>query len=164
MPVWLQPKWPPRQANTDGYQGRTSAVLAVPIAAAAPGVFTLDSTGKGPAAALNQDGSINNASSAAKVGDIISLFATGEGQTVPAGVDGKLALSPLPTPRFPVSVSIAGQTVDQLYYVGGAPCEVAGVLQINVQIPSGIQTGNAVPVIVRVGSASSAPGVTISVR
>jgi uncharacterized protein (TIGR03437 family) len=128
------------------------------------GVFTLDSTGKGPAAALNQDGSINTASSAAKVGDIISLFATGEGQTVPAGVDGKLALSPLPTPRFPVSVTLAGQTVDQLYYVGGAPCEVAGVLQINVQIPNGIQTGNAVPVIVRVGSASSAPGVTISVR
>jgi uncharacterized protein (TIGR03437 family) len=149
---------------TVSYQGRTSAVLAVPIAAAAPGVFTLDSTGKGPAAALNQDGSINTASSPTKVGDIISLFATGEGQTVPAGVDGKLALSPLPTPRLPVSVTIAGQTVDQLYYVGGAPGEVAGVLQINVQIPSGIQTGNAVPVIVRVGSASSAPGVTISVR
>jgi uncharacterized protein (TIGR03437 family) len=123
----------------------------------------LDSTGKGQAAAVNQDGSINTASTPAKVGDVVSLYATGEGQTTPSGVDGKPAAVPLPQPSLPVSVTIGGQTVKP-QYAGGAPGEVAGVMQINVQIPSGIQAGNAVPVVVQVGSVSSQPGVTIAVR
>ena len=48
-------------------------------------------------------------------------------------------------------------------YAGGAPGEVAGVMQINVQIPSGITPGNAVPVVVQVGNATSQAGVTIAV-
>ena len=56
-----------------------------------------------------------------------------------------------------------GQTV-RPQYAGGAPGLVAGLMQINVQIPSGIQTGNAVPVVVQVGGASSQPGVTIAVQ
>jgi uncharacterized protein (TIGR03437 family) len=37
-------------------------------------------------------------------------------------------------------------------------------MQVNVQIPAGIQTGNTVPVILRVGNASSQGGVTIAVH
>ena len=37
-------------------------------------------------------------SNGSQTGDIVSLFATGEGQTTPAGVDGKLAAVPLPQP------------------------------------------------------------------
>ena len=62
-----------------------------------------------------------------------------------------------------MTVTIGGQTVKP-QYAGGAPGLVAGLMQINVQIPSGIQTGNAVPVVVQVGSVSSQPGVTIAVR
>jgi len=145
------------------YQGQTSAAVSVPIASSAPGIFTLDSTGKGQAAAINQDGfTSNTAASPAKVTDVISLYATGEGQTTPGGVDGEPASVPLPHPNLPVSVTIGGQTV-QPQYAGGAPGEVAGVIQINVEIPTGIQTGNAVPVVVQVGSVSSQPGVTIAV-
>ena len=43
----------------------------------APGVFTLDSTGKGQAVAMNQDGSINTAATPAAAGDVISLYVTG---------------------------------------------------------------------------------------
>jgi uncharacterized protein (TIGR03437 family) len=39
-----------------------------------------------------------------------------------------------------------------------------GVMQINLVIPSGIQTGSAVPVVVQVGNTSSQAGVTIAVR
>jgi uncharacterized protein (TIGR03437 family) len=45
-----------------------------------------------------------------------------------------------------------------------APGEVAGVMQVNVQIPSGVQRGNAVGVVVTVGTASSRSGVTMAVR
>ncbi|HYM06062.1 MAG TPA: hypothetical protein VEU11_05835 [Terriglobales bacterium] len=144
------------------YQGQASSVFGVPAASSAPALFTLDSTGKGQAAAVNQNGSINTPSTPAPIGSTISLYATGEGQTSPSGVDGKLGTDPLPHPVLPLSVTIGGQTA-QVQYEGGAPGEVAGVMQVNVQIPSGIQPGNAVPVVLKVGNASSPSGVTIAV-
>jgi trimeric autotransporter adhesin len=145
------------------YKGQTTAAISVPFAASAPSIFTLDSSGKGQAAAINQDDSVNTSSTRARIGDVITLFATGEGQTSPSGVDGKPASMPLPQPLLPVKVAIGGQQA-QVQYAGAAPGEVAGVMQVNVQIPSGIQTGNAVPISIQVGNASSQPGVTIAVQ
>lgn len=145
------------------YQGQTSASATVAVAGSAPGLFTGGSTGQGQAAAVNQNGSINSSSTPVPIGSIISLFASGEGQTSPAGVDGKPATTPLPTPILPVNVTIGGVTVNDLQYVGGAPGEVAGLLQINVAIPAGVTPGSAVPVVIRVGGATSQAGVTIAV-
>jgi uncharacterized protein (TIGR03437 family) len=145
------------------YQGHAAAVFSFPIVAAIPGLFTLNSSGTGQAATLNQDQSINSASSPANPGDVISLFETGEGQTSPFGIDGMPAITPLPAPILPVSVTIGGQTA-QIMYAGGAPGEVAGLMQINVRVPAGVQTGNAVPVLVKVGDVSSQGGVTIAIR
>jgi uncharacterized protein (TIGR03437 family) len=146
------------------YQGQTSAAISVPIASSAPGVFTLGSTGFGQAAAINQDGiTVNTAATPASVGDIIALYATGEGQTTPAGVDGKPASYPYPYPNLTVTATVGGQNA-AIQYAGGAPGLVAGLMQVNVKIPAGIATGNAVPVVLRVGNVSSPPGVTIAVR
>jgi uncharacterized protein (TIGR03437 family) len=146
------------------YQGQTSAAASVSVASSAPGVFSLDSTGLGQAAAINQDGvTVNGAATPAKVGDYISLYATGEGQTTPAGVDGKPASAPYPKPNLPVTVTVGGQNAP-VQYAGGAPGMVAGLMQVNVQIPAGIQAGNAVPVVLRVGDAYSQSGVTIAIR
>ena len=121
------------------YQGQTSAAFSVSIASSAPGIFTLDSTGQGQAAAINQDGvTVNSAATPAKIGEYISLYATGEGQTTPAGVDGKPASAPYPHPNLPVTVTVGGQDAP-VKYAGGAPGLVAGVMQVNVQIPAGIQ-------------------------
>jgi uncharacterized protein (TIGR03437 family) len=139
---------------TVSYQGQTSAPAVAFIVPSSPALFGSFSTTGLQAAALNQDGTINSASAPAKIGDVIVLYATGEGQTTPPGVDGKLASTPLPKPILPVSVSIGGQDA-QVLYAGGAPGEVAGVMQVNVQIPAGIQTGNSVPVVLTVGSAVS---------
>jgi uncharacterized protein (TIGR03437 family) len=146
------------------YQGQTSAAFSVSIASSAPGIFTSDSTGQGQAAAINQDGiTVNTAATPTKVGDIISLYATGEGQTTPTGVDGKAASVPFPYPNLPVTATVGGQTA-LVKYAGGAPGMVAGLMQVNVQIPAGIQTGNAVQVVLRVGDVFSQGGVTIAVR
>jgi uncharacterized protein (TIGR03437 family) len=146
------------------YQGLTTGPLPVPIAASAPGIFTYDASGAGQAAAIDQDGvTINGPTAPAKVGDIVSLYVTGEGQTSPAGVDGKPAAVPLPHPNLPVVVMIGGMGA-QVIYAGGAPGEVAGLMQVNAQIPSGIQTGNWVPVSVIVGMNPSQSGVTIAVH
>lgn len=145
------------------YQGQTSAPTTIALVPSAPALFTLDSTGKGQAAAVNQDGSINTPETPNRIGSVLSLFATGEGLTSPPGVDGKPATPPLPTPNLPVNVTIGGVNVNVLQYVGAAPGQVAGLLQINVPLPAGITAGSAVPVVIRVGEASSQAGVTISV-
>jgi len=152
----------PTAQVTVTYQGQTSAPFQVPVLASIPGLFTANSSGTGEVAALNQDSSINSSSNPAAPGSIVTLFATGEGQTSPAGVDGKLAAAPLPKPLLPVSVTM-GSIGAYVAYAGGAPGEVAGVMQVNAQLPAGV-TGPAVPVLLIVGSATSQIGATIAVQ
>jgi uncharacterized protein (TIGR03437 family) len=145
------------------YQNVTSAPFNLSVASQIPAIFTLGS-GAGQAAAINnKDGSINGAAHPAKVGDYIQLYITGAGQTSPSGTDGTFNdPSSLPVPVGTVKVTIGGQTAS-VNFAGGAPGAVAGVLQVNAQIPSGITAGAAVPVVVQVGTSNSQPGVTIAV-
>jgi uncharacterized protein (TIGR03437 family) len=141
------------------YNGQTSAAVGVNVVDAAPGIFTLPSSTQ--AAALNADLSVNGAGNPAAKGSVVVLYATGEGQTNPAGVDGKLATSTFPAPVLPVSVTIGGNPATILY-AGAGPYEVAGVLQVNVQIPAGTASGS-VPVVLQVGTHQSATA-TIAVQ
>jgi len=145
------------------YQGKYGSTTVVPVASAAPGIFTANTTGSGQAAAVNQNGSLNTASNPAKVGSIVSLYVTGEGQTSPGGQDGKVANSaPYPMPVQAVAVTIGGVSAT-VTYAGGAPTAVAGLMQVNVQIPAGVATGGSVPVMVSVGGVAAQAGVTIAV-
>jgi uncharacterized protein (TIGR03437 family) len=144
------------------YRGGTPVMAPVPVAPSAPALFTADGTGRGQAAASNQDGSLNSAENPVSPGQFVTLYATGEGQTSPAGVDGKPASNPLPQPVLPVSVTIGGQTI-QPQYAGGSPGSIAGLLRIDVLVPSGLRPGSAVQVAIQIGSATSQPGVTIAV-
>jgi len=144
------------------YRGvRTNAVI-LRVTETAPGLFTANSSGKGPGAILNADNSVNTASNAAPVGGIVILYGTGEGITDPGGQDGLLATSVYPKPRQPVTVRIGGKDAEVLY-AGAAPGLVAGVFQINVRIPDGVEPGPQ-PVVVQVGMASSSPEVTVAVQ
>uniref|UniRef100_Q01U05 NHL repeat containing protein n=1 Tax=Solibacter usitatus (strain Ellin6076) TaxID=234267 RepID=Q01U05_SOLUE len=145
------------------YQGASSAPFNVSVATVIPGVFTLNGSGTGQAAAINaKDNSINGVGSPAKAGDYITLYITGVGQTSPAGADGSINVAPLPAPVASVKVTIAGQNAT-VQFAGGAPGSVAGAIQVNAQIPAGV-AGNAVPVVVQVGTSNSQPGVTIAVN
>ena len=146
------------------YQGATSSSFAMNVVAATPALFTANSSGAGQAAALNQDGSVNSSAHPAKAGSVIVLYATGGGATTPAEVDGAvIGTSNLPQPVLPVTVAINGQAA-QVYYAGAAPGMVAGVLQINVQVSAGTQTGSAVPVTFTVGKHASPQSVSIAVQ
>jgi uncharacterized protein (TIGR03437 family) len=131
------------------------------VVPAAPALFTLDSSGQGPAVALNQDGTLNGAGNAVKIGNTITLYETGEGQTSPSGTDGLLGSATPPAPVLLVTVTIGGQPATVVSY-GGITGVVAGVMQVTAQIPSGVVPGNAA-VVVKVGSASTQSGVTIAV-
>ena len=141
--------------------GAASAPVAVASAATAPGLFTADGSGLGQAAAVNQDGTRNGAAAPAAAGSVLSLYATGEGQTVPLGVDGKLGAAPLPQPVAPVTVKIGGVAAE-VRFAGGAAGQIAGVLQVNVVVPAGL--AGAVPVVLTVGGVPSQTGVTVAVR
>jgi uncharacterized protein (TIGR03437 family) len=145
------------------YQGSRSPAVNLPVAASAPGIFALDATGRGQAAALNEDTTINSVPAPAAPGSVAVFYATGEGQTSPAGSDGQLALTTLPEPLLPVTVSIEGREADVLY-AGAAPLLVAGVLQVNARVPAGLDGGPAVPVRIKVGQQSSQEGITLAVR
>jgi len=144
------------------YQGQNSAPVTVPVAAAAPAFFTLDYSGTGQAVAVNAaDGSLNGAAHPAKAGSSVLLYATGLGQTQPGGVDGLLDSVPYPLPLLQVTATIGGQSA-VVQYAGGASSLVAGVSQINLQIPSGLTPG-ANAVAISLGGVSSPAGVTIVV-
>jgi uncharacterized protein (TIGR03437 family) len=163
-----------------GLAGRTSTFAQVEyldqrsntvnrnVVPAAPGIFTADSSGSGPVAAFNQDGSVNTANNPANPGSIVVLYLTGEGQTNPPGVDGKVADNPnqLPKPVQAVSVLIDNQPAEVLYF-GAAPTLVAGAAQANVRVPLGASPNprpGQVSVVVTVGNGSSQSNATIWVR
>lgn len=140
------------------YQGGISTAFSVPLVASSPSLFTSNSTGAGQAAAVNiVDGSLNSATNPVKIGGYISLYATGEGQTTPAGVDGKLATVPLPSPTLPVTATVGGVPAI-VQYKGAVLGTVAGLMQVNVQIPSSVKPGGYVPVVLTVGSTSTVNG------
>ena len=148
---------------TVSYGGQVSSPVTLPVAWTAPALFTTNSSGAGQAAAINADGSLNSAARPAAIGDVITLFATGEGQTMPAGIDGKLAGNPPPSPLLPVTLTIGGQQ-GAVLYAGGASGAPAGLMQINTRIPAGITSGDAVPVVLQVGDVQAPQAVTIAVR
>ena len=145
------------------YNGQTSATTTVAVTGAAPGIFTADTTGSGQAAALNENLSVNSPSNPAQVGSVLVLYTTGEGQTTPGGINGKLAnATPYPAPVLSVKAQVGGLPA-VINYAGAAPTLVAGVMQVNVQIPAGVQPGSAVPVSIQVGNATSQANVTVAI-
>jgi len=143
------------------YNGVATNAVTLPVVASVPAIFSVDGSGKGQAAILNDDGTNNCAASPAQAGSIIVFYATGEGQTQPAGVDGRIAHGVLPTPVLPVSVTIGGIPAE-LIYAGAAQDAVAGMFQVSVRIPDGVASG-AAPVLLTIGNATS-PVMTVAVR
>jgi uncharacterized protein (TIGR03437 family) len=145
------------------YEGQLSAAFTVPVAASAPSLFSSNETGAGEAAAINVvDGTINSAANPVKIGAYIEIFATGEGQTNPVGVDGKVGGSIATHPIANVTATVGGIPAT-VQYAGGVFGGVAGLMQVNVLIPAGVQPGGYVPVVLQVGTASSNLGTWIAV-
>jgi uncharacterized protein (TIGR03437 family) len=134
-------------------------------------IFTL----QGQGAIVNQDGTVNTPANPARLGSIVSIYATGTGYLTNASrtvlnplADGQV--TPIPPPYFYTSIyapqvffaGVAGTTL----FSGSAPGLIAGVTQINVQLPSSLPGGtvlNAVPVVLDVAG-TKAPAVLISLQ
>ncbi len=143
------------------YQGGAAA-QAVQMQSAAPGAFTQNSTGLGPASVLNQDNSINGPSNPAAKGSIVTVYWTGGGQTSPPGVTGSVTGSVLKWLTQPISAKVGNQTA-VVSFDGSAPTLVDGVDQLNIQLSPNTPSG-AQPLIITVGGISSPSSGTVSVQ
>lgn len=116
-----------------------STPVKIPVWPARPGLFTADATGKGPAAALNENTTVNSPTNPAKKGEIIVLWGTG------GGVES-----------LPQKVYIDGIESEILYAAGKD-----GLWQLNVRIPEFASKGE---VVWRAGERESPEGVTIALQ
>jgi uncharacterized protein (TIGR03437 family) len=133
------------------------------VVASSPAIFTLDSSGTGQGAILNEDSTLNSPSNPAQRGSIVVIYATGAGQTNPFGLDGQVGGVSPPLPILTVTVNIGGSNC-KILYAAGAPGLIAGALQVNCQIAENITPGDGVPVILMVGNRTSPPGVTLAIQ
>ena len=135
----------------------------ITVSPAAPGVFTLTSTGQGQALVLNQDFSLNgdpNQFPSAKPesrGRFIIIYANGQGgQFIDQATQQPLTLASgvvAPANGAPIYATAEAPTVT----IGGVPATVGfsglapgfvGLWQLNVLIPDGVPVSNAVPLAV----------------
>ena len=132
--------------------GQPSTPATVTLAAVAPGIFTASQDGKGAGAITHVDGSLVTTQNPAHAGELVILYATGLGQVTPAVATGGLPAGASNTVA-PVTVSIGGSPVIP-DFAGLAGCCV-GLNQINVRVPLGVSSGNAVPVVLNIVGQSS---------
>ena len=66
-------------------------------------------------------------------------------------------IPPYAMPQLPVKVWVGGQPA-MVTNAGAAPGDVAGLMQVNIQVPSGVQPRGYVPVALQVGDASTVAG------
>jgi uncharacterized protein (TIGR03437 family) len=116
------------------------------LASAAPGIFVDQNSAPVPSTAIAR-------------GKIGTLFITGAGSVTPpvstgAAPSSGTPLANLPKPTQDVSVTVGGVQAPTQFV--GIPYGLVGVTQINYQVPTGIGIGTQ-PVVVKVGSVSSAP-------
>jgi uncharacterized protein (TIGR03437 family) len=116
------------------------------VEAAAPAIFTQDSSGTGPASALKaSDQSLVTADNPLHAGDAVELYATGLGLTTSSnGLD--IAVQQ-PT------VTVGGVACP-VTFAGAAP-NFSGLDQINCTIPSGVASSVSAPVVVTSGDRTS---------
>src|ERR1017187_9250013 len=128
--------------------GVTSNSVTVPVAATAPGIFSLDQSGSGPGAILHADFSLVNAAKPAISGETVLIFLTGMGAVNPSVPDGTAGgANPFSTTTAsPISVLIGGQA-GTVIYSGLAP-GFPGLYQMNVTLPSVIPFKGTLPVAI----------------
>lgn len=143
-------------------QGSSIATGSLPAASAALGIFTKSGSGTGAGAILNQDYRVNAPATPAARGSTIMIYATGFGALTPLPVDGQIAAVLATTPSA-VTATIDGVPA-QVTYAGAAPGLIAGVTQINVQVPNAVTPNLAAPISLTMGSFTTPPGVTVSIK
>jgi uncharacterized protein (TIGR03437 family) len=119
-----------------------SNAVVVPLAATAPGIFSVPPNGISGGAMRHLDGTLVSATAPAARDEFISVYLTGLGTTSPPVPDGAAAPGspPLANITGPVNVYVGGIQTAAPQYAGLAP-GFAGLYQLNIQIPDAVDSG-----------------------
>jgi uncharacterized protein (TIGR03437 family) len=126
------------------HRGRRSKPIRLDVAATNPAIFGSNQWGRGNAQAQNEDGTINDGQHGAARGTVVTLYTTGVSLDLPIEV-----------------------------HIGGVPAEVvsaqisgarAGVTEVRVRVPEGVEAAAFQPVVLQVGNMFSQPGVGLAIR
>lgn len=131
VPANLLPGPSTVQVVLDGHSG---PAVKITLASASPALFQLDAT---TAIVVRPDGSVITQQAPAKPGEIVILYATGLGQTLPPVPYGQLFNDAAPLEQFSnFKLVLGGATAapGTVQYAGIAP-GFAGLYQINVLLP-----------------------------
>jgi uncharacterized protein (TIGR03437 family) len=142
-------------------QGAQSTTITVQLTQYTPALFTTNAQGSGQASTVIAGTSILAApdgafpgSRPAKAGEFLSIYCTGLGDVSNQPVIGEASpSSPLARTLVQPAVTIGGRSADVLFS-GLAPGFV-GLYQVNVTVPDGITPGDAVPLVLTIGGATS---------
>jgi uncharacterized protein (TIGR03437 family) len=140
-------------------------MLTVPVVDSVPGIFSLNQSGTGPGAILNwPDYTVNGISNRVAAGGYVMAYATGEGKTDIA-LDGQHVplLGPYPKPLLMPWTATVGGKPAAVTYSASAPDNIAGVFQVNIQIPTGLTAG-IYDVVIKIGTFTSTAGLTVAVK
>lgn len=129
-----------------------TAPFEAPLAAAQPGIFTLDGTA---AIAVRVEGNrLVTAAEPLAAGELIYFYATGLGAvTNPPATGAASPREPLAHAVVTPSVTVGGVPAEVLF-AGLAP-DLVGLFQVNLRMPAGVPAGNAEMVIETGGAAGS---------
>jgi uncharacterized protein (TIGR03437 family) len=150
------------------YLGQASNAYVLQTATTAPGILTYLGTGTGIAAMNQYDASgnyqqVNSGSNPASPGWVLVMYVTGEG-SIPSGVTGAVTSSITVKPLVGAPSVLIDDTPSTVQYYGEAYGIVSGVMQINVLVPTGIRTGQAVSLLYTIGGITSQSGVTVQMK
>lgn len=145
---------------------RLSVPEPVTLAAAQPGVFTVDLTGRGQGHVYvftsATDFFLADASGPARAGNVIVVYCSGLGSVDPPVTTGSAV--PFDAPRLAtatVTLTIGGVPAQLTF--AGVTAGFAGLYQVNAVLPAGVTPGDAVPVVITAGGVPS-PAATMAVR
>jgi uncharacterized protein (TIGR03437 family) len=135
--------------------GRIYGAADLSLTPVSPGLFTLNATGFGQLAALNDDNTVNGPGNPLTRGHVIQIFGTGQGAVTGGPADGMLDTGLAPTVVAPqVQISTITVPASNVIYSGLAP-GLIGVWQIDVLVPTTVTAGASVPVVISLSSVPS---------
>jgi uncharacterized protein (TIGR03437 family) len=118
------------------------------VGAAQPGIFSVNSSGAGQGVIVNNPANqIVSSTAPATAGDVVTVYCTGLGPTSPqAPATGTATPAGLFNATVPVTATIGG--INAPVQFSGLTPGLVGLYQVNVQIPSGVTPGSAVPITI----------------
>jgi uncharacterized protein (TIGR03437 family) len=147
---------------TVSVNSQVSMPQPVKLSTFAPGIFSTNANGRGQGAILNGLYQLVDAAHPAMPGDVIQIYCTGLGPVTSQPATGSAALTDPLSMTTTIPSATIGETPAPVLFSGLAPGYV-GLYQVNVQVPAGTRTGNAVPVAISIGGVAS-NSVTIAVQ